>query len=49
MLEAGYTSVPEIQTPTSTTLIITVLTLGLGYLWFQHRKSVKDNEESSLI
>lgn len=49
MLQAGYTSVPEIKTPKSTIVIITLLTLGLGYIWYQHRKSIKDNEKSSTI
>ncbi len=48
MLTAVHTSVPEIRSPLRTVAIISVVTLGLGYLWWKHKKS-KENEEGSAI
>jgi len=48
MLTAGYTSVPEIRTPLRTVVILSVITLGC-YLWWQHKKSVEEDEKDSAI
>ncbi len=46
MLHAGYTSTPEIRTPISTLIIISVLTIGIGYLvWKYRHKEISDEEE----
>jgi len=47
MLHAGYASTPEIKNPTRTLVMITVLTLGIGYLWWKHKKS-KENEDRTV-
>ncbi len=48
MLTAGHTSVPEIRSPLRTVAIISVVTFGLGYLWWKHKKSDEENEDRTV-
>lgn len=43
-MEANYSSVPEENKPFRTLIIITVIALGFGYLWYTHKKISNENE-----
>ena len=48
MLIANYSSVPEIKTPLRTLVIISVITLGIGYLYWQYTKMQEDEKSRTL-
>jgi hypothetical protein len=43
-MEVNYSSVPKVNKPFRTLVIITIITLGFGYLWYQHNKNLDDEE-----
>jgi len=44
-MEISYSSVPKIQSPTSTLVIITIATLGFGLLWYYNKKGAFSEKE----
>jgi len=48
MLTARHASVPEIRSPLRTVAIISVVSLGLGYLWWRYNRRKKEEDEKYL-
>jgi hypothetical protein len=49
MLNASYTSVPEIRTPARTLVIVSVMTLGLAFLLWRYKKHTKKEDENRTL